>query len=171
MEAALAEVVTRYRRRLFSLALARVRDVDAADDIVQTALLRAVARGGLDAVADPAAWLVVVVENLCRNHLRRSRPAPALPDEPATSAPAPEAGAERRELGRLLRDAIRALPEAYRVPVWLVHVEGLEQKEVAQVTGARLFTVKSALARGRRILRERLGRLLKKAGYLDSEEG
>ncbi len=164
---ALAQFVTRHRRSLFSLALARTGSVDVADDIVQTVLLRVVRRGGLGHVVRPHAYFATAVENLCRNRAVRHRPTAPLTDEAPSRSPGPPRSLAAQELRDLLRAAIRDLPSAYSAAVWLVHVEGLSVDEVAAFTGGRRATVKSALARGRRLLRERLGPVLRKAGYLD----
>ncbi len=166
MESALARLVRRYRRALFSVALSRTGRVDVADDVVQTALLRAAKPGRLDRVENPWAYLRTIVENLCRNRVRE-QPTVSLVEEPA-SAETPDREIARRELGELLRNAIQGLPESQRVVVWLVHVEGLTPREVADSTGIKPATVKSSLARGRRLLRERLGPILRRAGYLDA---
>lgn len=162
----LDDLVRSHRRRLFSLALARVGRVADAEDVVQTVLLRVVRRGGLAGVSDPAAYLVAAVENLCRNVRSRARPQASLDLADGPAAQSTGSSVAERELGDVLRAAIHALPESERVPVWLVHVEGLRPREVAQLCGIAPLTVKSQLARGRRRLRERLGPLLRKAGYL-----
>jgi RNA polymerase sigma-70 factor (ECF subfamily) len=168
--AELGAVVRGHRRHLFAVALARTGRVDVADDVVQTVLLRLVSRGSREDIRDLRAYLVRAVENQCRNVIARSRPEAPLPAEAPSSAEAPSRTVAQRELGEMLRTAIRGLPEAYRTAVWLVHVEGLAPGEVARATGSRLPTVKSALARGRRILRRRLGPVLRRAGYLESHE-
>ncbi len=163
----LAQIVTRHRRSLFGLALARTGSIDAADDVVQAVLLRVVRRGGLAGVARPHAYLVAAVENLCRNRATRRRSTEPLPTDSLSAAPGPQRSVAAQELGDLLRAAIRDLPSAYSATVWLVHVEGLSVAEVATCTGRLRNSVKSSLARGRRLLRERLGPVLRRAGYLD----
>jgi len=166
-EQVLTEYVRKYRRLLFSVAFAWTGKVDVADDIVQTLLLRLASRDDLTRIGDAEAYLVTAVTNLCRNRFRRERVVESLPEDRAAAVTAPDEEVALRELGDLLRATIRALPSAYRIPVWLVHVEGLRPADVARVTGKRPVSVKSALARGRRLLRERLGPLLRKAGYLE----
>jgi len=168
VEPVLAAFVRRYRRALFSVALARTGRVDVADDVVQTALLRAAEPGRMETIENPWSYLRTAVENLCRNRGRERKTEILLAEPVASSTDAPDRAIAQRELGDLLRDAIRALPESQRVVVWLVHVEGMTPTEVASVTDAPLPTVKSSLARGRRRLRERLGPILRRAGYLDA---
>lgn len=162
----LEDLVGKYRRSLFALALSRLGRVEDAEDAVQSALLGFLARGGAAGISDPAAYLRTAVLNRCRNRVGRARPGVSLPDEPLSPAEPPGSAAARRELSGLVRDAIRGLPQAYRAVVWLVHVEGLTPGEVAAATAANVHTVKSALARGRKLLRERLGPVLRKGGYL-----
>src|SRR5262249_48381351 len=52
----------------------------------------------------------------------------------------------------------RRLPERYRVPLLLCHVEGLRHDEVARRLGYPVGTVESRLSRARRQLRTRLAR-------------
>jgi len=168
VEPILARFVRRYRRALFSVALARTGRVDVADDVVQTALLRAAKPGRMERVENPWSYLRTAVENLCRNRGREPKTEVLVTEPAASPADAPDRAIARRELGDLLHDAIRALPESQRIVVWLVHVEGMTPTEVASAIESPLPTVKSSLARGRRRLRERLGPILRRAGYLDA---
>jgi RNA polymerase sigma-70 factor (ECF subfamily) len=56
-----------------------------------------------------------------------------------------------------LRAAIEDVPEPFREALVLRDLEELSYREVAEVTGAPIGTVMSRLARGRRMLGERLG--------------
>jgi RNA polymerase sigma-70 factor (ECF subfamily) len=66
-----------------------------------------------------------------------------------------EGRAIRERLARALAD----LPEEFRVAVSLRDVEGLDYRSIARVTGVRVGTVKSRIARGREILRRSLSDL------------
>jgi RNA polymerase sigma-70 factor (ECF subfamily) len=106
-------------------------------------------------------WLATIVVNLCRNRVRR----PALPTTPL--APLVEAGGEpaadassdpaalaadvarRERLGALLA----ALPDRYRVPVVLRHVDDLSYAELAEVLGRPEGTLKAQVHRGLALLR------------------
>ena len=61
-----------------------------------------------------------------------------------------------RELGALLRQWIRELPEHQRLAVVLRDIEGLPVEDAAAVIGCPVGTLKSRLHRGRAWLRERL---------------
>ena len=73
---------------------------------------------------------------------------------------------EREELGELLGEGIEALSDPYRRALELYHLRGLPVEEVAAVLSLNVNTVKSHLARGRGILRRRLGPKLRRGGWL-----
>ncbi len=65
---------------------------------------------------------------------------------------------EPGELRWVIDEEIRRLPERYRVPLLLCHVEGLRHDEVARRLGCPVGTVESRLSRARDQLRTRLAR-------------
>jgi RNA polymerase sigma-70 factor (ECF subfamily) len=71
---------------------------------------------------------------------------PADPDTP-------ESLALRSVQRRILDDAVRALPVAFKEVFLLREVEGLSYKEIAGALGVPIGTVMSRLSRARRLLR------------------
>jgi len=61
-----------------------------------------------------------------------------------------------RELSECLRPMIQQLPECYREAVILSELQGLKQKEVAQIHGISVSGAKSRIQRGRAILKDML---------------
>jgi RNA polymerase sigma factor (sigma-70 family) len=68
--------------------------------------------------------------------------------------------ASGQELQGMLDEALRQVPEKYRVPLVLCYLEGKTQEEAARQLGCPLGTVRSRLARGR----ERLKKVLERQG-------
>ncbi len=66
--------------------------------------------------------------------------------------------ADRLELGPIVQEEVRRLPEKYRAAVVLCYWEGLTQEQAAAQLGCPLGTVRSRLARARNLLRRRLAR-------------
>ena len=85
----------------------------------------------------------------------------------ARGGDSPSKGLEQGELGQVLGEGIAALPDPYRRPLELYHLHGLPVEEVAAVLSLNVNTVKSHLARGRGILRRRLGSKLRRGGWLE----
>lgn len=171
-EAAYAELVRRYRPRLYRIAYRLTNSVEGAEDAVQEtfiAAFRAIER--VEPAPSLAAWLTTVTVRQAgrvavrqNGHQRASLDALLDEYEDAGFAGAgmrnaddPATAAETAELGRLIADAIAALPFKYRAAVVLRHTMGLEYSEAAVAMDVPLNTFKSHLLRGTRLLREVLG--------------
>ena len=177
---AFSEIVRIHRRRLFAVALHQTGNAESAEDAVQIALHKAHrAVGRLDDGNDVAGWLTSIVVNAARDESRRDvrhrRIAAAASDvaesvdESAGSARnvADHAGRlELLELGKTLHDGIALLPDPYRRPIEMFHVQGLSVGEVAAALSLNANTVKTHLARGRALLQRTLERRLRDGGWL-----
>jgi len=171
-EAAYAELVRRYRPRLYRIAYRLTNSVEAAEDAVQETFLAAFRQ--IDRV-EPApslgAWLTTVAVRQAgraavRQNGHRRASLDALLDEyrdvgltavDGERTADPHDVAESAELARLIADAIAALPFKYRAAVVLRHTMGLDYAEAAATLDVPLNTFKSHLLRGTRMLREALG--------------
>ena len=140
--------------RLRRYARSLVRDISAADDLVQDTLVRGLAKLHLwQRGTDLRAWLFTILHNQHVNVVRRqvrigtavSVKDIALPGE----LPNQEQGLELRDLDR----ALGQLPEGHRAVVLMVGLEGMAYADVAKVLGIPVGTVRSRLSRGRNILR------------------
>ncbi|WP_374572046.1 RNA polymerase sigma factor [Phenylobacterium sp.] len=140
-------------------ARALMRDREAADDLVQDCLERAITRWRQRrGDAGTRAWMLTMLHNLAMNRMKsRKRRGVHLPldeNEAAALAQPPEQeGAMRR---RDLMAALDRLPEDQRQLLLLVSLEGVSYAEAAAITGAPIGTVMSRLSRGRERLRQLL---------------
>jgi RNA polymerase sigma-70 factor (ECF subfamily) len=64
-----------------------------------------------------------------------------------------------------VKEALAALPEEFRMAVYLADVEGFSYKEIAEIVGVPAGTVMSRLHRGRKLLRESLAEYAKERGF------
>jgi RNA polymerase sigma-70 factor, ECF subfamily len=127
-------------------ARALTRDAEAADDLVQDTLVRALRSEHLFHGGEIRSWLYTILTNLNRNRLRSLARRPTLTPIEETDAPdatGPEAG------GRDIERALAALADDQRIALLLVVLEGLSYREVAEVQGVPIGTVMSRLARAR----------------------
>lgn len=106
-------------------------------------------------------WLYRITVNAALDHRRRRRPDALMDEIPASlsdTGPSPHDRAAESQRSRLLKEALQRIPEHYRVPLVLSHVEGLPVEEVARVLDLPEGTVKSRLFRARAILKETIRR-------------
>jgi RNA polymerase sigma-70 factor (ECF subfamily) len=97
-------------------------------------------------------WLATIVLNLCRNRAR-SRHAPTTPLDALVEA-GREPVADLRTADReRLAARLAALPERYRAPIVLRHVDDLSYAEIAAVLGRPEGTLKAQVHRGLALLR------------------
>lgn len=142
--------IPRMRRYARSL----VFDTHAADDLVQTALERALAHWHqFDQGRDLLAWLLSIVHNAHldeRRKLSRFTPLDELdPQALRQAGDAFDASGTRLDLLR----ALARLPEAQREPLLLVSVEQFSYAECARILNLPIGTVMSRISRGRATLR------------------
>jgi RNA polymerase sigma-70 factor, ECF subfamily len=140
--------------RRFACALLR-GDREAADDLVQDALVRALSHWNLRRNQENLrGWLYTILYNqfLSDQHrVRRRGPHDALTQE--TELPGIDGGQHSALQHRDLLRAFAALPEEQRAALLLVGVEDLSYQEAARVLGVPIGTVMSRLSRGRERLR------------------
>ena len=132
-----------------------------AEDVVQDACLRAFRSIQSFADGSARAWLLTIVRNTAYTWLRKNRPlalvavddieaveeAYAISGDPNSETPETILIAES-DTARL-EAAISALPAPFRETLVLRDVQGLNYREIAEVTGVPIGTVMSRLARGR----------------------
>src|SRR5579871_1910044 len=136
--------------RLRRYARALTRDATQADDLVQSCLLRAIAKQHLwQPGTDLRAWLFTILHNQHVNNVRRGvREGTAVPVEAVAGD-----ALQLRDLER----ALAQLPAEQRQVILLVGLEGMRYEEVATVLGIPIGTVRSRLSRGRESLRVLMG--------------
>lgn len=150
MSALLEQQIPALRRYAFAL----VRDHDAADDLVQDCLERALSRWHLRrADANLRAWLFTILRNIYIS-TRRSQKRHGVHlqiDAEAESVSANDSsdGLEAREA----LSALDQLPEEQKSLLLLIGVEDLSYEEAARTLGLPIGTVMSRLSRARQRLR------------------
>jgi len=156
VDEAMAELYHACYRRLVAQVYAFTSDLTEAQDVVQEAFARALARPQrLADVDNPEAWLRTVAVNVVRRRWRRRQLLDTilLRDRPIARLVEPAPGPERTDL----RDALAGLPASYREVIVLHYLADLPVDEVAGMLGVPAGTVKSRLSRGRSALAAQLG--------------
>ncbi|WP_052388931.1 RNA polymerase sigma factor [Belnapia moabensis] len=150
---AIAAEIPRLRR--FARVLAR--GGDAADDLVQETLLRAIsAREQFEPGTNLRAWLFTILRHARAANLRRASRSPIMEAETLPESPV-SGGQEERQAMRDVATAFRKLARIHREALWLVVVEGLDYAEAARILNVPPGTLRSRLSRAREALREGIG--------------
>jgi RNA polymerase sigma-70 factor (ECF subfamily) len=158
---AFEEIVRRYQRRVYGVALRVVRRHDVADDVAQEAFLRAhQALQSFDLERPFGPWVCRIAANLAVNQVRSPRAREeGLPEghaeTPATAA-SPLEGVLDQEARAVLDRALETLPADQRVVFVLRVYEEQSYKEIAEALELSMGTVMSRLSRAREKLREAL---------------
>jgi len=159
-----------FARPLYATALRITGRAEDALEVVQETFLRAYRTfDNFTLGTNPKAWLFTILRSVSANRWRRERRQPVMvPLEdwegrfgPVAAAGPPARDATSEEVGR----ALESLPEAFRLVVLLVDVEGLTYQEAATALGCPVGTIRSRLARARRALFVMLSEYARKAGY------
>jgi RNA polymerase sigma-70 factor (ECF subfamily) len=166
-EANLAAEIVKLRPRLLRFAWSLTRDREAAEDLAQETIARALAsQWRFQPGTNLKAWLFRILRNIHLNVLRAAGTHPTLvsieelvvePASPYEQNPNPvEARViERAELKRIA-DVYRTLPATFAVPLFLTAVEQLSYAEAASILDIPVGTVMSRVYRARRLLISRL---------------
>ncbi len=154
---ALREEIVGLLPRLRRFARALARNAHDADDLVQIAVERALARSGqLHPRSELAAWLFGILRHAWIDEVRaRGRRDRVLAPEELGANVAGASDADEADI-LTVQDAMARLPEEQRTAVALVLIEGLSYKEAAEVMNVPIGTLTSRLARGREALQNTL---------------
>jgi RNA polymerase sigma-70 factor (ECF subfamily) len=168
-EAAFDEFFDRYFPRLYRFAVARLaNDQDAAEDVVQQVLVRALGR--LHTYRGEAALLTWLC-TLCRREIAarneyqdRRREVPLVDDRPeirmaidalaASELVDPETSLQRRELAELVRLTLDLLPGHYGDVLEWKYMQELSVHEIADRLGVGYKAAESLLTRARAAFRD-----------------
>lgn len=173
--AAFEQLVNRYEKRVYGLALRIVRNDADAQDVTQSTLLALLEK--LETFSQEshfAAWLLRIATNESLLLLRKRKVRQMQSLEPADGGPEPlphpdliakwkldpQELASRAEIRELIDAALDEVPEKYRLVFLLRDVQGLSTEEAAEALGISLSNAKVRLLRARLMLRERLTKAL-----------
>jgi RNA polymerase sigma-70 factor, ECF subfamily len=149
-----ARIVQRHYRLFYGIAFGYFRNPAHAEDVVQSAALKALQRvGGLrrpEAVVD---WFARITRNTCVDALRDRNYRSSEPIELVENTPAPASlTVHRFDRQRILLREINALPENQAIVVRLRFLEDRDIEEIAQLLGIKRNAVEVRLHRALKAL-------------------
>lgn len=157
--------------RLYAAALRMTRNPADAEDVVQETYAKAfAAHSTFTPGTNLKAWLYRILTNTYINTYRKAQRSPRTSSDAgvedwhlARAASHHSTGLRSAEMEALdqtpdssVAEAMAALPENFRMAVYLSDVEGFSYKEIAEIMDTPIGTVMSRLNRGRTLLRHAL---------------
>jgi RNA polymerase sigma-70 factor, ECF subfamily len=150
-------IVVRYQDLLYRHAWRMTSDVDAAEDLVQGAFVKAFA--DIRSCKDTehfGGWLFRILSNACKDHLKsHAQRSVTFEDVEGTLSSGRRdalAEVEEKETGMLLRNALGKLPAGLREAFVLKHQEGHSYEEMAELLGSSVPALKMRVHRAREAL-------------------
>lgn len=162
-EAAVEALYERYGRPCFTLARRILDDAQLAEDVVQQVFLALWQGSGYDPQRGAVGtWLLSITHHKAvdavrrQNKHRKRQAAEQVLVELAGTGPGPDEQAWAAMRAQRTRDGLRALPAEQREVLLLAYYGGYTQREIAEMTGLALGTVKSRTLAAMRKLRDEL---------------
>ena len=163
--AAFEELVRRTSRLVFARLYLDTGCSHLAEDLLQETLLKAYR--SLHQLTDPNGfrpWLLTIAQNVHMDSVkaagRKKRSTPGRTAVPLAVVPSTELGpedeAQRTELRHAVLEAVRGLPEEYRLPITLRYITGSDYEAIGTQLGLSNGSLRGLLHRGLKLLRERL---------------
>jgi len=164
-EQAFTSLLEEQKNRVYSYALHVLQHPEDAEDVVQHAFIQLWRRWDRVQSDKRERWMMQTAHNRCMDTLRRRRTTRErfLPagegqlDKASRYVPSvdhTEHGIEYSETQQLLRAGMAQLPEATRSMLVLHYFQEMPLDRIAEILRLPVGTVKAALHRGRRKLRE-----------------
>jgi len=166
------KLVRAYEQLVYRVAFRYLNDETDAVDVAQEVFIR-IHRSLSKFRGDSSlsTWIYAITANLSRNAIRsrknRAKVQVLAPPEKEEGTPFWDRVADSRgmlasrdtesgDMNKAIQKALQTLPEDYREAVILRDMEDLDYQEIAEALKTGIGTVKSRIARGRALLREKL---------------
>jgi RNA polymerase sigma-70 factor (ECF subfamily) len=150
-ENALAFLLNKYQRKIFSFIMMRVKDRALSEDIFQDTFLKVIdsLKGGkYNEEGKFLPWVMMIAHNLCMDHFRRNKRMPTIVDSEGKdilnvlrfAEESKEDVMIRNQTIRQVKDMIELLPADQKEVLILRHYAELSFKEIAEMTGTNINT-------------------------------
>ncbi|MBI4427646.1 MAG: sigma-70 family RNA polymerase sigma factor [Ignavibacteriales bacterium] len=153
------ELVNRYQKPVFNVALRIINNYDDATEIAQTTFIKAFENlHTFDTKRKFFSWLYRIATNESLNYLKARKQHELLSDDHVSHERTPDQRFDEAETDEQLQNALMQLNQDYRIVLVLCHFHNLSYKEISSILDIPEKTVKSRLFSARKNLKELLER-------------
>lgn len=147
------ETVRRYADMVYRLALLNMKNHSDAEDVFQEVFLKLFRyQENIQSEEHLKAWLIRVTINQCKSVAVSAWSRHNVPLDMSGFAEESKGKKEYTEV----YDIVKSLPDKYRQVIHLYYYEELSIKEIAEILGIKEATIKTRLARARKLLSRKL---------------
>jgi RNA polymerase sigma factor (sigma-70 family) len=150
-ENALAFLLNKYQRKIFSFIMMRVKERALAEDIFQDTFVKVIdslKSGKYNEEGKFLPWVMMIAHNLCMDHFRRNKRMPTIVDSDGKdilnvlrfAEESKEDVMIRNQTISQVKDMIELLPPDQKEVLILRHYADLSFKEIAEMTGTNINT-------------------------------
>lgn len=144
-------LVDLYADMILRISYPYLKQTCDAEDICQTVFLKYLTSNcHFDSIEHEKAWIIRTTINACKDHLKSAFFRRTVSLEEAAAVAAPQMPDTE------VMDAIKQLPENYRISIYLYYYEQYTTREIGEILRKSEGTVSQYLSRGRRKLRHAL---------------
>lgn len=174
-----------FTSQLYGAALRYTKNSHDAQDLVQDTYAKAFTSfHQFEPGTNLKAWLYRILTTTFINNYRKDQRRPQISAGEIEDWQIADASSHTSDQGKSaedevleniadkdVKDALAAMPEDFRMAVYLSDVEGFTYKEIAEITGVPTGTVMSRLHRGRKLLRTSLATYANERGFGGKKTG
>lgn len=174
-----------FTSQLYGAALRYTKNTHDAQDLVQDTFAKAFTSfHQFEPGTNLKAWLYRILTTTFINNYRKDQRRPQISAGEVEDWQIADASSHTSDQGKSAEDevlegiadkdvkeALSAMPEEFRIAVYLSDVEGFSYKEIAEITNVPTGTVMSRLHRGRKLLRASLATYAKERGFGKNKSG
>ncbi len=155
-ESAFRILVQRHKEKVRNIIYLTLNNSEVIDDLAQEVFITVYRNlKNFRFESQFTTWLYRITVNKCKDYLRKKNVRKIFtPLKEADDKLEFDNSVEKKDISRIVMDAIQKLPYKLRVPLLLKDIEGFSYQEIAETMNIELGTVKSRIFRAREGLKE-----------------
>jgi len=157
---AFEEIVTKYKKLVYSVVYKMIPDREEVNDVSQEVFIRLYkSLEKYNPEYKMSTWIVKITTNLCLDTLRKKKQDTVTLDDAigvSSGADTPEETLIKNQRTLLIKNAVDELPDKYKILITLFHNNGMSYEEMTKVLNEPMSIIKNRLYRARLMLKQKL---------------